>query len=273
MMKILVAVLSACCLGYLVLCGVIFYGQNSLIFPGAKAQQALYKQYTANAIFLSNNDVTLQGWHLVDTSAQHKFVIIYFGGNAEDVVTMLPILSELDVTHLYTFNYRSYGLSEGTPSQENIYRDALVIYDELAQRHNNTTQFILIGRSLGSAVAGHLANQRPARALILLTPLQSVAHRAQSILPFIPIKALLKHPFDLEMEAKLFELPVLMLTAQNDRVISARESHATYTQITSSKQEQQIGSVGHNNLFAKPQALHTMKEFLSAFVNNERKTE
>ena len=51
----------------------------------------------------------------------------------------------------------------GRPSEEGLYRDALAAYDYLTNvRRVRPERLVIFGRSLGGAVAGELATQRPA---------------------------------------------------------------------------------------------------------------
>ena len=74
----------------------------------------------------------------------------------------------LNVKGLYTsigcnialIEYRGYGRSEGSPSEEGIYMDAQAALDFLLTREDLATdKIILFGRSLGGAVAVDLATR------------------------------------------------------------------------------------------------------------------
>lgn len=269
MMKKLRRVLISLFTLYALVCLAVYVFQDSLIFPGARANPGVYYKHANHEIKLVNAGVTLQGWHVTNTNATDNTIILYFGGNAEDVANLLPRLTKLGAAHAYTFNYRGYGLSEGKPSQVSLNSDAQAIYDYVANLHRNQhPRFIIIGRSLGSAVAGQVANQRPIDKLILLTPLNSVAQSAQRALPFLPTSWLLRHPFDLRQEAEHFSVPVLMLIAEQDKVIPMDDSLATYAAINSEKQQHIIKGVGHNNLFANPEALTVLQTAIANLPNS-----
>ena len=71
---------------------------------------------------------------------------------------------------MFMLNYRRYGGSGGWPSEAKNIADAAE-YDQLRARGVAASSIIAYGESLGSAVATHLALQRPARALVLEAPL------------------------------------------------------------------------------------------------------
>jgi pimeloyl-ACP methyl ester carboxylesterase len=248
---------------YLVFCALAFLFQTRLIFPRAQAQASLYTTYAPQQITLQRDNVLLQGWQLENPAAPHDMVLLYFGGNAEDVISMLPTLKKIGARFIYTFNYRGYGFSEGSPSQAALYEDALAIYDHIARQHNlDQTQVLVMGRSLGSAVAGYLATQRKTDKLVLLTPLKSATQNGQRMLPLVPVRWLIQHPFDLKAHAAQFTSPVLMLIGDADVVIPPRDSRETYAAITTPKRLVDLPGVGHNNLFDNPNALKAIHEFI-----------
>lgn len=248
---------------YLTLCALAFLWQTRLIFPRTTADDAAYNQYASQHIHLQRDDVLLSGWRLEDPAATNQVVLLYFGGNGEDVISLLPILQKIGARTVFTFNYRGYGRSEGSPSQAALYADAEAIYDELSRLHDPaTSQVVVMGRSLGSAVAGYLATQRRVDKLVLLTPLKSAIQNGQRMFPILPVKWLLQHPFDLITHAAQFTCPVLMLIGDADVVIPPKDSLATYAAIPSPKELLALPGVGHNNLFDNPNALKTIRDFV-----------
>ena len=98
---------------------------------------------------------------------------------------------------LLLMNYRGYGLSEGAPSEAALFADALAIFDAMAKRPAiDPARIGAIGRSLGSAVAVHLAAHRPVRAVALVTPFDNMAGVGRHHYPLLPVRALLRQRFD-----------------------------------------------------------------------------
>lgn len=59
--------------------------------------------------------------------------------------------------NIVLFDYRGYGKSTGSPSENGLYTDALAVYDYVRKRQDiNQEKIFLFGRSLGGAVALHL---------------------------------------------------------------------------------------------------------------------
>ncbi|MFN7135104.1 MAG: alpha/beta hydrolase, partial [Myxococcales bacterium] len=70
------------------------------------------------------------------------------------------------------FDYRGYGMSEGTPSEEGLYADARAALAEAKRR--SPAPVIYYGFSLGSAVCTQLATEQPPFALHLDAPIPGV---------------------------------------------------------------------------------------------------
>ena len=89
--------------------------------------------------------------------------LLYLHGNAGNIGHRL-----LNVQGLYSsigcnvalLEYRGYGRSEGTPSEEGLCMDAQAALDFLLTRNDiNTEKIVVFGRSLGGAVAIDLATR------------------------------------------------------------------------------------------------------------------
>jgi hypothetical protein len=90
---------------------------------------------------------------------RNKSLIIYFGGNADEVSGMVPFYKRFPEWSLLLVNYRGYGISTGKPSQAALCSDALILFDTITK--NLFPQIVIVmGRSLGTGVAVHLAAHR-----------------------------------------------------------------------------------------------------------------
>jgi pimeloyl-ACP methyl ester carboxylesterase len=159
--------------------------------------------------------------------------------------------------------YRSAGLSEGQPSEENLYKDALFLYDTFSTKQEvDKTQIVAFGRSLGTGVAVYLASQRPLRGVILVSPFDSVRSIAQGRYFFVPVFLLLKHPFDSLALAPSIKVPMLAILATEDRVISPSHSRRLIQAWGGQTSLKEIGGVGHNDIQEGEGYWGSIKEFL-----------
>jgi uncharacterized protein len=103
-------------------------------------------------------------------------LILYFHGNAGNLQrwgTYAVDFTSLGYDVLMT-DYRGYGKSTGSPSEEKLYEDAQVIL-EWSKSEINFDRLIIYGRSLGSAVASNLASTANPELLILETPFEKLS--------------------------------------------------------------------------------------------------
>lgn len=149
---------------------ILYCLQDRLIFPGIPLNRFLYKRLHRFSENIISDGYQLQGWAFPSNNKRSKYITIYFGGSIEDAGERFSMYEQLDAATVYAFNYRSYGLSEGNLSEENIYLDALSVYDFVVNKHPSKT-IVVLGYSLGTAVAGYVAANRPVKKLILISPL------------------------------------------------------------------------------------------------------
>ena len=172
----------------------LFISQDIFIFPKPKPNYLTYKRLASSELHFTTQDgISLQGWKtsgFLPLTEANK-IIIYFGGNGQDTSSMMSIFQEFDVSTIFTFNYRGYGLSEGKPSEKNLTKDALEIFD-FVQSNNPNSEIIVMGHSLGSAIAGYVARHKHPSKLILLCPLHSISKIASE--NFHILKYLVRHP-------------------------------------------------------------------------------
>jgi pimeloyl-ACP methyl ester carboxylesterase len=200
---------------YGVFCLFLYVAQRSFIyFPTPESTNPL-----AHDLRIASGDESLQVWQL-NPGAERG--IIYFGGNAEDVVANTPLFAELfaDQT-VYLVNYRGYGGSSGSPSEAGLFADAEAVYDFVKHQHSGVH---VIGRSLGSGVAVYLATVRVVDKLVLVTPYDSIAYIAQSSMPLFPVSLLIKDRYDSWRLAGGLKNQTLTLLAEHDEVIPRASS-------------------------------------------------
>ena len=237
-LKILASIARIALAVFVALPFVLYFSQDRLIFqlqPMNELARATVKKALPQAqeIWIRAADGTrLHGWLAGVKGAQRAPAIIYFGGNAEEVSGVLLDAPAVAGVAFFAVNYRGYGLSEGTPSEAALFADALAVYDQIAARPDvDPARIIAFGRSLGSGVATYLAANRPVCGAILVTPYDSVTAVAQSKYPLMPIRWILKHPFDSQSRAPGIKVPALILAAADDTLIPpvhAERLHASW---------------------------------------------
>jgi uncharacterized protein len=236
---------------YFALCLVLFLAQRSFIyFPQPKSAFA-------------NNTLSLNadGERIVVSTrpGSGPDAIIYFGGNAEDVSRSLPTLADaFPERSLYAMNYRGYGGSTGKPSEAALIADALLLFDRV---HADHPRVIVIGRSLGSGVAIHIASERPVERLILITPYDSLLNVAATQFRYFPLSWLMIDKFESWRYAPQITAPALLIAAQNDEVIPLTSTEALYQHLPQSLAKLTIiPRVSHNSISESHEYIPLLRE-------------
>ena len=241
---------------WLLLCIVLFTVQRSFIYyPVPESQPA-----GAQSIRLRSGDADLKIWVVPRAGAQ---AILYFGGNGEDVAWNLAGFSAAFPGHsIYLVNYRGYGGSSGEPTEAGLLADAVAAFDHLQPRH---PEISVIGRSLGSAVAIHLASVRAVHRLVLVTPFDSLVNVGRGQMRVFPVALLLRDRYDSAARAPTIRVPTLLVVAGADRLVARERSSALAAAFTAAPvRTVLIEGAGHNDLDSRPQYLESIAEFLGA---------
>ena len=122
-------------------------------------------------------------------NAGATYTVLFSHGNAEDLGGVLPLLAVLRDLGFsaFAYDYRGYGLSEGWPSERNVYADIDAAYDYLTRDLRVPPErIILYGRSLGAGAAVDLAARRFVGGLILESPFLT-AFRVMTRIPVFPV--------------------------------------------------------------------------------------
>lgn len=241
-------------LAYLALCALMFFSQRSQIYFPVRESQAA----DATVLRLASGDANLKIWVVPRPGPR---ALIYFGGNAEDVAGNLPGFTAAFPGHsLYLVNYRGYGGSSGSPSESGLLADATAVYDQLRPRH---AEISVIGRSLGSGVAVHLASVRDVHRLVLVTPFDSLVNVARAHFRYLPVGLLMRDRYDSASRAPAVRAPTLVLIAEYDEIIPRARSEALVSAFPGSQRTVGMLAGGtHNELGPGSQYLERIGKFL-----------
>lgn len=237
------------------ICGYLYAKQRDLIYFGQQTRLSAQ----ATDFVLQREGLRLRGWAL---QPQAPRPILYFGGNAERIELRREQLQRLfPGRSIYLLAYRGYGASEGTPSEAALFGDALALYDHVRGRHPGQP-IEVIGCSLGSGVASHVASQRPVARLALITPFDSLAAVAQSHYPLLPVGWMVQDRFDSVRWLARYQGEVLVLRAGRDQVVPPSHTDRLLTAFARPPRVVALAEADHGSIGAAPEFEQALREFL-----------
>ncbi|MBM9604909.1 alpha/beta hydrolase [Desulfopila inferna] len=169
---------------------------------------------------------------------------------------------------VYIFEYPGYGARPGRPSEKNFKAAAEEAVTDL---FSDKDRLYLVGESIGTGVASHLAQRFPERidGLLLITPFTSLADVGKKHYPILPIETLLRERYDNLTALKDYSGPVAVLIAGADEIIPVSLGRRLYDAYSGPKAIWIQEGRGHNSLNYDPEA-SWWKEVINFLQNPDK---
>lgn len=200
---------------------------------------------TPTAAGLEFEDLTLNTADGVKISAwfvphpEARATVVFFHGNAGnngDRVDTLRVLHFFRVNVLIV-DYRGYGRSGGHPSERGTYLDADAAWEYLTvTRGLAASSIVVMGESLGGAVAIDLAARHMPGALVVQATFTRMADVASIHYPFLPVRWLLRHDYDSVSKVGGITCPKLFIHPTGDTLIPLSIGQALFAAAAEPKQ-------------------------------------
>lgn len=227
--------------------------------------------------FMTNDGLKLHGWHM---KAQDKSrgTILQFHGNAENISTHVNsvlwlLLEGYDV---FSFDYRGYGKSEGSPSLDGVHTDALAALETVLKLpYINKERIFVLGQSLGGAIAVYTAASSPykshVKAVIIDSAFSSYRDIAREKLAQFFLTWPLQYPISLLFNddyspvkwiKDAYPLPILIIQGEKDTIVTAHHASILYAAAREPKQFWLVKGAGHIQSFATKDIRERFLEYL-----------
>ena len=249
-LKILLIAVSLLASMYLIACALLAFNARSMLYHPTQ-RSADVPHWT-----MPRGDADI----IVSSNRHHSTqLVLYFGGNAEDVSQALPMLQQgFPDAAIHAMHYRGYGGSSGSPTEATLIGDALALYD--GTNSNQAHDIIVVGRSLGSGVAVQVAAARPIQRLVLITPYDSIGGLAARMYPAFPVRLLLRDHYDSWRHAARITAPTTLIIAGRDEVIPNASSLRLLREFRPGvAQAVTIANADHNDVFGYPQFAEALR--------------
>ena len=221
-------------------------------------------------IKLDNGGDMVSGWMRYNSRTEKSPLIIYFGGNFQNSSKTFNKFFEGKYDYFAGYNiisidYPKYGLSEGEISDENLFEEALLVYDysknlELVDQDN----IVVIGYSIGTGMATYLASQRDVKGLILVAPYDELLSIYNANLPIFygPLKNLTKYKLESKKYAENIETSTLIVTSYADEVINHNFSERLVEHFKNVDKVLMLKDAKHEDYFYNRDVLEEIQEYL-----------
>jgi len=278
MKKSLRTIFISALLVYLMVCTAVYSFQEKLIFPAHEKLIDIGSEY-ANSYTVehtADDGIKLSSWYIPPKNNNKNKIILYLHGNGGNISHRVGEYSSfLDEDYgLFALDYRGYGKSEGSPSEEGLYKDARSAVKFIEDKGFQTKDIILYGESLGTAIAIQLASEKEFYAVILESPFTSMLNVAKKHYSFLPVSLLLKHKFDSLSKLHKVDENILVMHGDRDSLVPYEYGLEIYNSLKKNKENKnnkQIISMttfknkGHNN-HSLDETKEAWKEFLDSLL-------
>ncbi len=219
-----------------------------------------------NIFFQTKDKKTLHAWFIKNDKA--KFTILFCHGNAGNISHRLESIDLFHQLHLnvFIFDYRGYGKSNGTPSEEGSYEDVFSAWNYLTkEKQINENQIIIFGRSLGGAIASFLASKVKSKAVVLESTFSSFHSIAKDHYPWLPVRQLARLKYETINHVKNIKSPILIAHSKDDEIIPFRHGQNIFEQANEPKEFLTLRG-NHNGgfLLSKKDYMKSLAKFIDS---------
>jgi len=234
-------------------------------FPGVQS----WRSCGSHVDVASEQPRRIHAWFLPagdDAATRSAPTLLFCHANAGNIGLRIPnfeyLIKRLQV-NVFALDYRGYGQSEGTPSEEGLIEDALCAWRWLQKESSagriDAEQLFVFGRSLGGAVTIALASELQKRAqqpfprgLILENTFTSISDVVNALFPILAFESLKKRFLRIKWESIQrvpdLEVPMLFLTGEKDEMIPPSHSRLLHARAEKSRLKRQVVfPEGHHN--------------------------
>lgn len=237
---------------YLLILVLFMIFEESLIFFPSRYPEGDWRPQglpLEDAWFEAADGTRLHGWYVA--CEEPRAVVLFCHGNAGNVthrLEMMRVLHDYVGVSVLVFDYRGYGRSQGKPDEPGVLADARAARAWLAKRAGIAErEVVMMGRSLGGAVAVDLAARDGARALVLESTLTSIPDLGAYHYPWLPVRWLARTRLDALAKIPDYHGPLLQSHGNADRIVPYRFGQRLFEAANEPKTFVTIPNRDHND--------------------------
>lgn len=198
---------------------VTLFEYRLIFFPDRKVVSVPAGRFE-DVFFPAIDGTRLHAWWLPEEASSRALIVshgnagnISYRGQAGDFLR-----DELE-TNVLMYDYRGYGKSDGSPSEEGTYSDIRGAYAYVRSRGFAPETVFLMGQSLGTAVTVDLAANEKVAGVILEAPFTSATAVARRLYWPLPLYLLMSTKYDSLSKIRRINAPLAIVHGTGDSVI------------------------------------------------------
>jgi hypothetical protein len=239
-------------IAYLVVLVAVMFLEESIIFLPSVYPEGDWQPAglaVEDAWFQAADGTKLHGWYLPHPRA--RAVVLFCHGNGGNIThraDALHLLNGRVGVSVLMFDYRGYGRSEGKPDEPGILADARAARTWLAARENiRESDIVMMGESLGGAVAVDLAARDGARALVVESTFSSLPDVGAYHYAWLPVRLLARTRLDSLSKIGDYRGPLLQAHGDRDTIVPIEFGRRLFEAANEPKQFLVLPGHNHNN--------------------------
>jgi fermentation-respiration switch protein FrsA (DUF1100 family) len=246
----------------------MFLAQRSLIYPAAHIQPRLESHGLPGLRVVQTEPepgLTITHWYHPPADAREPLIVCFHGNGSDlgsSVEKMRPFIAA--GMGLLAVGYRGYSGNPGKPSEDGLSTDARAALDWAAAEGYARERLVYFGESLGTCVAVKMASERPPSALVLEAPPSSIADVAAAHYWYLPVRPLIRDPWDSLSRIAKVDAPLLVMHGENDRVVPIKFGRKLFAAAAKPKQAIWHAEALHTNILSYPGILDDVLAFIRA---------
>ena len=247
------------------------FQRRIIYFPFYKSETAM--QAEANGLGCRpwrDSEGKIIGWKSKRDQSRAANRLVLFHGNTgyalyrTHYIDGFEQLGDGNLWEVYLFEYPGYGARPGELGQQPFIDAGLQAIRTL--KAQDSRPIYLLGESLGSGLASSMAERSPddVAGLFLLTPYARLGDVAAHRFGFLPVRMMLRDPWDNVAALRNYHGPTAMLVAGDDDVVTAPQGQLLFDSYGGPKRLWTIPGATHNTVDFSATAAwwHEVSDFL-----------
>jgi uncharacterized protein len=241
--------------------------ERSLVYPRPSRERGDWRPRLLrpqNVWFRSADSTKLHGWYVPNPDARR--LLVYCHANNEHVADQASLVfrlqSQLSAT-VFVFDYRGYGRSRGKPYERGCVADGMAAQRWLAEREGVSTEdIVMMGRSIGGAVAIAAAAEQGARAVVVENTFSRMTDVAASMYPWLPVRLVMSNRYNSVRRLQRYEGPMFQCHGTADEVVPIALARKLFDASPSATKHFYQVHYGRHNDNPPPDYYSTLANFL-----------